>query len=94
MRIPSRAGTWALAAAGAVWAGALLGMRFGLMAAVGLAIVAIAVALRWPAASVLIVLLVAGAMSGFFAASRIAATLESEIPSGPIEFVGVVAEDD
>lgn len=94
MRSPSRAGWWALAAAAAIWAGAWLGLQFGLVVAVVAAILAVAVALRWPASSVLIVLLVAGGLSGSFAGDRIAATLEAEIPVGPIEFVGVVAEDD
>ena len=62
--------------------------------AVFAAVLAVAVALRWPAYSVLIALLVAGGLSGSFAGNRIAATLEAEIPVGPIEFVGVVAEDD
>ena len=39
-------------------------------------------------------LFTAGTMSGSFAADRIAATLAAEIPVGPIEFIGVVAEDD
>ena len=61
--------------------------------AVVAAILAVAVALRWPASSVLIVLLVAGGLSGSFAGHRIAATLEAELPVGPLEFVGVVAGD-
>jgi competence protein ComEC len=43
---------------------------------------------------VLFVLGAAGVLSGSFAGDRIAATLEAEIPTGPVEFVGVVAEDD
>ncbi len=64
MRSPSRAGWWALAAAAVIWTGALLGLRFGFAVAVVCAVVAAVVAFRWPAASVLIVLLIAGALSG------------------------------
>jgi len=94
VRSPSRAGWWALAAAAVIWAGALLGLRFGFAAAVVSAVVAAFVAYRWPAGSVLVVLLMAGTLSGFLAGGRIAATLDAEVPTGPIEFVGVVAEDD
>jgi len=74
--------------------GALLGLHFGFAAAVACAVAAAIVAFRWRAASVLIALSVAGALSGNLAAGRITATLEAGIPTGPIEFVGVVAEDD
>ena len=45
-------------------------------------------------AAVLLVLFVSGALSGFSAGDRIAATLAAKVPAGPIEFVGVVTEDD
>lgn len=83
-----------LSAAAVIWVGALLGLHFGFAAAVACAVVAAIVAFRWRAASVLIALSVAGALSGNLAAGRITATLEAGIPTGPIEFVGVVAEDD
>ena len=83
-----------MAAAAVIWAGALLGLRFGIVVAVVPAVVAAVVSIRWPAGSVLIVLLVAGVLSGFLAERRVTATLEAGIPTGPIEFVGVVAEDD
>jgi len=45
-------------------------------------------------AAVLLVLFVSAALSGFSAGDRIAATLAAEVPAGPIEFVGLVTEDD
>lgn len=80
--------------AAAIWVGALLGLRAGVVGVSAGAVVAVVLAFRRPAASVLVALLAAGAMSGFLAADRISATLEAEIPVGAIEFIGVVAEDE
>ncbi len=94
MRLPSLAGQWAIAGAAAVWIGALLGLGLGLNLALVACVVASLVALRSMPGAVLVALIAAGAMSGAFAADRIAATLTADVPVGPIEFVGVVAEDD
>lgn len=94
MRSPSTAGRWVLAGAAAVWIGALLGLRFSLSVAVGAAVVAAVLSLRSLTAGVLMALLTAGTMSGAFAADRIAGTLSATIPTGRIEFTGVVVEDD
>ena len=94
MRSPSLAGRWAIAGAVAVWIGALVGLRLSLNVALVACVVASLVAFRSMPAAVLVALIAAGAMSGAFAAERIAATLTADVPVGPIEFVGVVAEDD
>jgi len=94
VRSPSLAGRWAIAGAAAVWIGALLGLRVGIGVVFIAFAVAVLVVLRSMATAVLVALVTVGAMSGAFAGERIAATLTAEVPVGPIEFVGVVAEDD
>ena len=94
MRSPSRAGWWALAAAGVIWAGTGCGLRFGMGSAVVLVAAAGMIALRQRAAAVLLTLAAVGAISGAFAAARIDATMNAAVPAGPVVFIGVVAEDD
>jgi competence protein ComEC len=94
VRSPSRAGWWAMGAAGAVWVGTGGGLRFGLGAAAALGIVAGAVALRQRTVAVLLMLAAAGAISGAFASARIETTMNAAVPAGPIAFIGVVVEDD
>ena len=94
MRSPSRAGWWVLGAAGVVWLGAGCGLRFGIGSAVVLGCVGTVVALWQRPAAVLLVLAAVGAISGSFASARIEATLVSAVPTGPVTFIGVVAEDD
>ncbi len=94
MRSPSRAGWWVLAAAGTIWAGTGCGLRFGIGAAVVLGLMAGAVALKRRAVAVLFALAAVGALSGAFASDRIEATMNASVPTGPVSFIGVVAEDD
>ncbi len=94
MRLPSRAGRWALAGAAAVWIGVGCGVLVGFGAFVAFSIVAMGVALRSVPAAVLIALLGAGSLSGAFTQERVTATLTAGVPTGAIEFEGRVAEDD
>ncbi|MEN8113281.1 MAG: ComEC/Rec2 family competence protein [Actinomycetota bacterium] len=93
MRAPSRAGWWALAAAAAIWTGAGCGLRWGIAAAPVIAVIGAAAALRWRAVGVVLLLATSGALSGSFAASRIHTTMTTPVPAGPVEIIGVVAED-
>lgn len=88
------AGRWALAAAGAVWIGTWFGLHVGAAASILLCVAGVLAVFRSMAAGVLAALVVAGSISGMLASDRIANTLAAWIPTGPIEFVGVVAEDD
>ena len=88
------AGRWALAAAGAVWIGAWLGLHIGPVASIAVGLTALLVAVRSVSTAVLMALVVAGLISGACAADRISATMAAEIPTGTIEFVGAVTEDD
>ncbi|MEA3510599.1 MAG: ComEC/Rec2 family competence protein, partial [Actinomycetota bacterium] len=94
MRSPSRAGWWALAAAGVIWVGTGCGLRFGMGVAVVLVSAAGMISLRQRAVAVLLILAAVGALSGAFASARIAATMNAAVPAGPVVFIGVVAEDD
>ena len=94
MRSPSRAGWWVLAAAGFVWTGTACGLRFGVGVAAVLGIAAAVVALWQRPLAVLVALAAVGGLSGALASARIDATMTAEVPTGPVAFVGVVAEDD
>ncbi|MEA2024393.1 MAG: ComEC/Rec2 family competence protein [Actinomycetota bacterium] len=94
MRSPSRAGRWVLAAAGFIWIGTGCGLRFGIGSVIVMGVAAAVVALWQRAVAVLLILAAAGALSGMFASARIDATMNAEVPTGPVAFVGVVVEDD
>ncbi|MEA2010650.1 MAG: ComEC/Rec2 family competence protein [Actinomycetota bacterium] len=94
MRSPSRAGWWALAAAGSIWVGTGCGLRIGIAAAVALGCMGAVVALRQRAVAILVTLAAVGAISGALASARIEATMSAAVPTGPVALIGVVAEDD
>ena len=94
LRVPGPAGRWAVAAAAAVWIGALAGIHAG----AAVALVPGAAALvgwdsRRSAAAGLAALVCAGALSGSAAAARADATMTAPVPEGPIIVTGLVAED-
>ncbi|MEN8234349.1 MAG: ComEC/Rec2 family competence protein [Actinomycetota bacterium] len=76
-----------------IWIGAGCGMRWGAATAIPLVAAASVVMLRTRAVGVLLVLGATGVLSGSFASARIEATMTAAVPEGPVEFVGVVAED-
>ena len=93
MRTPSRAGAWTMAAAGATWVGACIGLAWGIGAALPLAFVAVIIMVRRRPAGIVVGPAVAGVLSGGFASARIAATMTAAVPTGPVEIIGVVRED-
>lgn len=83
-----------LAAAGFIWIGTGCGLRFGIGSVIVLGVAAAVVVLRQRSVAVLLILAASGALSGMFASARIDATMNAEVPTGPVAFVGVVVEDD
>ncbi len=96
MRFPEGPDRIAVAAAAVAWAGALAGLAGPVPAGVACT-VAVAAALvaarRVPAASVLVIVLVAAAGSGVLSRHRAAATLAADVPAGLHTLAGRLAGD-
>jgi len=91
--LPSGVERTVVAGAAATWVGALLGLTLGLaaLAAVGsCALIAVVVSRR---VLVVAALVVAGALSGTVAASRIQVTHDAVVPEGPVEVVVRVVDE-
>lgn len=94
MRLPGPSGRIALAGAIATWSGALLGLEFGFLMALPLVGAAVAAGVtRRVGIAALLLMATAGVGSGSAAAERVEATLNAEVPEGPISVVGRVTED-
>lgn len=93
MALPSGLERNVVAGAAATWAGALLGLTWGLPTLAGVggcALIAVVVNRR---VLVVAALVVAGALSGTVAASRIQVTYDAVVPEGPVEVVVRVVDE-